>query len=32
MTGPGDLARAIEIWQEAYRLQMAGELDQAITR
>jgi len=32
VTGPGDLARAIEIWQEAYRLQMAGELDQAITR
>jgi len=24
VTGPGDLARAIEIWQEAYRLQMAG--------
>jgi len=32
VTGPGDLARAIEIWQEAYRLQMAGELDQAIAR
>ena len=32
MSEPGDLARAIEIWQDAYRLQMAGELDQAIAR
>ena len=32
MSEPDDLARAIEIWQDAYRLQMAGELDQAIAR
>jgi tetratricopeptide (TPR) repeat protein len=26
------LARAVELWREAYRLQMAGELDRAIER
>ena len=30
MEGPENLKRAIELWQEAYRHQMAGELDRAI--
>ena len=30
MTDPDDLARATELWQEAYRHQMRGELDLAI--
>lgn len=32
MSDAGDRARAIELWREAYRLQMAGELDRAIGR
>ena len=32
MSEADDLARAIEIWQAAYRLQMAGRLDEAIER
>jgi tetratricopeptide (TPR) repeat protein len=30
MSDADDLARAIELWREAYRLQMAGDLDGAI--
>jgi Tfp pilus assembly protein PilF len=30
MSDAEDLARAIELWREAYRLQMAGDLDGAI--
>jgi Tfp pilus assembly protein PilF len=30
MGDPEDLARATELWQEAYRQQMQGEIDQAI--
>jgi Tfp pilus assembly protein PilF len=30
MSDADDLARAIELWREAYRLQMAGDLDGAV--
>lgn len=30
MTEPGALGRATELWQDAYRHQMAGDLDRAI--
>jgi tetratricopeptide (TPR) repeat protein len=32
MSERGDRARAVALWQEAYRLQMAGELDRAVER
>jgi tetratricopeptide (TPR) repeat protein len=32
MSDADALARAVELWREAYRLQMAGELDRAIDR
>ena len=32
MEGPEDLRRATELWQEAYRDQMDGELDRAMER
>ena len=31
MSDAEDLERAIELWREAYRRQMAGDLDEAIT-
>jgi tetratricopeptide (TPR) repeat protein len=32
MSEADDLARAVELWREAYQLQMAGRLDEAIAR
>ena len=32
MEEPEDLRRATELWQEAYRHQMEGELDRAMER
>ena len=32
MNEPEDLRRATELWQEAYRDQMEGELDRAMER